>query len=57
MNKLRLMSLFVHIVECGSISKAAEKLELSKSVLSSALKQLEGSWIRVYLNARPESKR
>ncbi|HHP0460193.1 LysR family transcriptional regulator [Vibrio harveyi] len=42
MNKLRLMSLFVHIVECGSISKAAEKLELSKSVLSSALKQLEG---------------
>ncbi|MHA2875288.1 LysR family transcriptional regulator [Vibrio campbellii] len=41
MNKLRLMSLFVHIVECGSISKAAEKLELSKSVLSSALKQLE----------------
>ncbi|MDA0381565.1 LysR family transcriptional regulator [Vibrio owensii] len=41
MNKLRLMSLFVHIVECGSISKAADKLELSKSVLSSALKQLE----------------
>lgn len=41
MNKLRLMSLFVHIVECGSISKAAEKLELSKSVLSSALKHLE----------------
>lgn len=41
MNKLRLMSLFVHIVECGSISKAADKLELSKSVLSYALKQLE----------------
>ncbi|AUI88382.1 transcriptional regulator [Vibrio azureus] len=41
MNKLRLMSLFVHIVESGSITKAAEKLDLSKSVLSSALKQLE----------------
>ncbi|BCN26447.1 LysR family transcriptional regulator [Vibrio alfacsensis] len=41
MNKLRLMSLFVHVVECGSISRAADKLELSKSVVSSALKQLE----------------
>ncbi|GEM76182.1 LysR family transcriptional regulator [Vibrio sagamiensis] len=41
MNKLRLMSLFVHIVESGSITKASEKLDLSKSVLSSALKQLE----------------
>ena len=41
MNKHRQMTLFMHIVECGSISKAAEKLELSKSVLSHALKQLE----------------
>ncbi|WP_297478616.1 LysR family transcriptional regulator [uncultured Photobacterium sp.] len=41
MNKLRLMSIFVEVVECGSISKAAEKLELSKSVISLALKQLE----------------
>ncbi|MFM2587587.1 LysR family transcriptional regulator [Vibrio sp. TBV020] len=41
MNKHRQMSLFLAIVESGSISKAAERLELSKSVLSSALKQLE----------------
>lgn len=41
MSKHRQMTLFMHIVDCGSISKAAEKLDLSKSVLSSALKQLE----------------
>lgn len=41
MNKLRLMSIFVHIVEAGSISKAADKLDVSKSVISAALKQLE----------------
>jgi DNA-binding transcriptional LysR family regulator len=41
MNKHRQMTLFMYIVDCGSISKAAEKLELSKSVLSGALKQLE----------------
>lgn len=41
MNKHRQMSLFLSIIENGSISKAAEKLDLSKSVLSSALKQLE----------------
>lgn len=40
-SKLRLMSLFVQVVESGSISKAAEKLDLSKSVISTALKQLE----------------
>ncbi|MGC9402023.1 LysR family transcriptional regulator [Vibrio genomosp. F10 str. 9ZC157] len=39
--RLRLMSMFVQVVECGSISKAAEKLKLSKSVVSTALKQLE----------------
>lgn len=41
MNKLRLMSVFVQVVECGSISKAADKLDVSKSVVSTALKQLE----------------
>jgi len=41
MNKLRNMTLFMTIVESGSLTKAAEKLELSKSVLSQHLKQLE----------------
>ncbi|WP_039958183.1 LysR family transcriptional regulator [Vibrio sinaloensis] len=41
MNRHRQMTLFMHIVDCGSISKAAEKLDLSKSVLSQSLKQLE----------------
>ncbi|WP_394152395.1 LysR family transcriptional regulator [Vibrio maritimus] len=41
MNKLRLMSVFVQVVESGSISKAADKLDVSKSVVSTALKQLE----------------
>ncbi len=41
MNKLRLMSIYVQIVESGSITKAADKLDVSKSVISSALKQLE----------------
>lgn len=35
------MNLFMHIVEAGSITKAADKLDLSKSVLSQHLKQLE----------------
>ncbi|KZN30648.1 LysR family transcriptional regulator [Pseudoalteromonas luteoviolacea] len=41
MNKLRHMSLFAHIVESGSITAAANSLELSKSVLSQHLKALE----------------
>lgn len=41
MNKLRQMSIFAHIVEEGSISGAADKLELSKSVVSQHLKSLE----------------
>lgn len=41
MNKLKQMTLFMTIVETGSITKAAEKLELSKSVISQHLKQLE----------------
>lgn len=41
MNKLRLMSIYVQIIESGSITKAADKLGVSKSVVSSALKQLE----------------
>lgn len=41
MNRLRQMSLFAHIVEAGSISAAATKLELSKSVVSQHLKGLE----------------
>lgn len=41
MKKLRSMMLFMTIVESGSMTKAAEKLNLSKSVLSQHLKQLE----------------
>lgn len=41
MNRLRKMSLFATIVEEGSISAAAAKLDLSKSVLSQHLKTLE----------------
>lgn len=41
MNNLRQMSVFARIVESGSISAAAEALELSKSVVSQHLKTLE----------------
>ncbi|WP_318444264.1 LysR family transcriptional regulator [Photobacterium leiognathi] len=41
MNKLRQMSVFAHIVEEGSVSAAANKLDLSKSVVSQHLKTLE----------------
>lgn len=43
MNKLRPMMLFMHIVQQGSITQAAERLGLSKSVLSQHLKQLESN--------------
>lgn len=43
MQRLRQMSVFAHVVECGSISAAAEKLALSKSVISQHLKALEQS--------------
>ena len=41
MNQLRYMSVFAHIVEAGSITAAAESLQLSKSVVSQHLKTLE----------------
>ena len=41
MSKLKQMSIFAHIVEQGSVTAAAEKLELSKSVVSQHLKILE----------------
>lgn len=41
MHKLRQMSIFAHIVEEGSVSGAAAKLDLSKSVVSQHLKALE----------------
>jgi len=41
MNPLRQMSLFAKVVEAGSISAAADQLELSKSVVSQHLKNLE----------------
>lgn len=41
MNKLRHMSIFAHIVEKGSISRAADFLGVSKSVISQHLKTLE----------------
>ncbi len=41
MNQLRHMSVFAYIVETGSITAAAESLQLSKSVVSQHLKALE----------------
>ena len=41
MNKLRHMAIFAHIVEAGTITNAAEVLQLSKSVVSQHLKSLE----------------
>ena len=41
MKNLRHMSVFAHIVEAGSITSAAESLQLSKSVVSQHLKLLE----------------
>ena len=41
MKKLKQMTLFMTVVEAGSITKAADKLELSKSVISQHIKQLE----------------
>ncbi|MCW8327796.1 LysR family transcriptional regulator [Photobacterium sp. SDRW27] len=41
MNYLRHMAVFAKVVECGSISAAAESLSLSKSVISQHLKVLE----------------
>ncbi|OMH39275.1 LysR family transcriptional regulator [Motiliproteus sp. MSK22-1] len=41
MNHLRQMSVFAYVVETGSISAAAEVLNLSKSVISQHLKALE----------------
>lgn len=41
MNQLRHMAVFAHIVETGSITAAADTLELSKSVVSQHLKALE----------------
>ena len=41
MNQLRHMSVFAHIIEAGSITAAAESLQLSKSVVSQHLKALE----------------
>ena len=41
MNNLRQMSIFAHVVEAGSVSLAAEKLDLSKSVVSQHIKALE----------------
>ncbi|WP_206605717.1 LysR family transcriptional regulator [Pelagibaculum spongiae] len=38
---LRHMSIFASVVDCGSISAAAESLDLSKSVISQHLKSLE----------------
>ncbi|WP_285163727.1 LysR family transcriptional regulator [Shewanella goraebulensis] len=41
MNRFRQMAVFAHIVESGSITGAADSLELSKSVISQHLKALE----------------
>lgn len=41
MNRLRQMAIFAHVVETGSVSAAADKLNVSKSVVSQHLKTLE----------------
>lgn len=41
MNRLRQMAIFAHVVQQHSISAAADKLGLSKSVVSQHLKALE----------------
>ena len=41
MNRFRHMTFFMHIVDAGSLTKAAERLNLSKSVLSQSLRALE----------------
>lgn len=41
MDRLENMNAFVHIVEAGGISAAAERLEVAKSVISRRLKELE----------------
>ncbi|MGF1687253.1 LysR substrate-binding domain-containing protein [Photobacterium japonica] len=41
MHRLRQMSVFAHIVEAGSLTAAAEQLNVSKSVISQHLKALE----------------
>lgn len=41
MSKLKKMTVFMYVVKLGSITKAAEKLDVSKSVVSQHLKQLE----------------
>jgi len=41
MSKLKQMTVFMYVVKLGSITKAAEKLDVSKSVVSQHLKQLE----------------
>ncbi|PAY03291.1 transcriptional regulator [Pseudoalteromonas sp. HM-SA03] len=57
MNKLRRMMIFKGVVESGSLTKAAEKLSLSKSVISQHLKKLEeeiGTPL-LYRNTRSQS--
>ncbi|PKH08147.1 LysR family transcriptional regulator [Moritella sp. Urea-trap-13] len=41
MSKLKQMTVFMYVVKLGSITKAAEQLDVSKSVVSQHLKQLE----------------
>lgn len=41
MSKFKQMNVFMHVVQLGSITKAASKLDVSKSVISQHLKQLE----------------
>ncbi|QUM80094.1 LysR family transcriptional regulator [Moritella sp. 5] len=41
MSKLKKMTVFMYVVKLGSITKAAEKLNVSKSVVSQHLKHLE----------------
>ena len=41
MSKLKQMTVFMYVVKLGSITRAAEKLDVSKSVISQHLKQLE----------------
>jgi LysR family transcriptional regulator for bpeEF and oprC len=43
MNKLQAMEVFVHVVDCGSFTRAAEMLQLPKATVSTLVQSLETS--------------
>lgn len=50
MNKLMAMEVFVHVVDCGGFTRAAEAMKLPKATVSTLIKALETSLSVVLLN-------